>query len=380
MTFKEWASMDLSFSPFGALDRFFKEVERQTLKSVRRGTKGVALSFPNYEVIINSILKPTIQLSPPGTIAAHTEYEGDLIEVDKGSRVFNAFAPLVGSTPGQEIWGADDDALFREILTKKIQDLSKWMGFAFEIEVYFYFIGPRKRLKDFFDKKTEVEIQYNKFIANIEKVVLDYYSKLRAEKSKKERYANPGANTQRRLGELERFLQLKPQQMTTQLLTMVQVHAVSVAEQFLGRAQSMLECPIDAVMFKGGESDPNIVQIDTADIVLLCSEEAEGVGGSLKFTSETKVPVRRLSLMTALDKLDSCADEFGKKQILSNLNPVNVQKPVKPTAKHIWEELFNRFKEHYKESIDKRKQGYKAYVNQQRKIKNSRQLDDEVPF
>jgi hypothetical protein len=260
MEFKEWLnSNDLA----SQVNQYLAQLNANALKSIKVRNGRLSISFAPATVSL-----PAPQAATPAApyaLAAHTTHDGPNLQEDdawdhrhdKGWTAFKALKKI--NDPG---WDKTQEYRFKSNLTHAVADIAQPLGFLYELEVFIY-LRDKEGLFDG-DKSNQVDALRKEYIKSIEK----------------------------RLGMAR-----------DQILHMLQVHAADLGKQIIARCHRIFGCA-DMVWFTGGKNTSFAGRNDPADIQVGCSEyagENDRAGFSVKFGSETRISVAKLTPKTAIE-------------------------------------------------------------------------------
>lgn len=171
---------------------------------------------------------------------------------DKGWGAYKGLQQV--TDPTQLGWNAKQQFNFKRTMTAQIANLAQPLGFLFELEVFDYLV--------------------NKGLYDIDKGAMD-------SKTKKEEYYKQIDTYGHTSAEL--------------IKQMVAIHAADLGEQMRKKTISILGCA-DMIFFAGGFSSWKAERDTPGDIFLGCSENVGRTGYSVKFGTETKISVARISI------------------------------------------------------------------------------------
>lgn len=259
MEFKDW------FGLFHEIDLYLKNFKRTVIANLKFDQDSVFISFPKQSQIPGR--SNSVQAQNPVFLAAHTIY-GDLIEGighgdpwGKGTVALNALKRIEDPQ-----WKKSEEDLFKQTIKKQTANISSFMGFLFEIEIYDYLVNVANLNTDDDHDIFWIATKRKNYLEQIRSVV--------GEKS------------------------------VNLILTLTQTHAKQLAVQILETSKKKLNCMPKFITYNGASNSGE----DTADITLSCNKKQSPV--SLKFTSETRVRVADHSLEEAYELLGADNIEF----------------------------------------------------------------------
>jgi len=269
MNFKEWLNNEQNF--LTEVAKFLVDLKTNALRSLRVENGRLSLSFRPSAVALPR--NNTAAAEPQMALAAHTTYDGDTLSEatadderahrhDKGWTAYRGLEKLTDPVSALG-WDKKQQYRFKSNLTHAVADIAQPLGFLFELEV-FICLRDKFHMHDGDKGRMNVDVLRQEYIKTIEG----------------------------RLGQAKQ-----------QILQMLEVHAEDLAKQIVARTTRMLGCA-DMIWFTGGKNTSYTGRSNPADIQIGCSEysgEDDRVGYSVKFGSETRISIAKLTPKTAIE-------------------------------------------------------------------------------
>jgi hypothetical protein len=235
----------------------------------------VVFKFPQYESIAAVSFQSKKFQPEPMKLAAGVIYDRPIIfereGTDKPEGAEKALKLVADPNWSEKKWD-----MFRSIVSDDLGKIARLMGLLFETEIFVYLL--QNKIKDL-DETGDVASH-------------ELFDR------KRKRYQ-------------QEILNIINQPKSNMVYYVVYNNAVDLAKKMIVMTRQTIKCNPKSCRFKGGEAEWTDERTNPADIILYCN--GNEMGWNIKLTSETKIHVASLSVLSTLRLLGKNVKSIEKK-------------------------------------------------------------------